>query len=50
MITEIANIKIIVDGTLLKHPNVYTVLHSIPGETDGDLQTAVVNLHKKTLM
>ncbi|WP_342047970.1 ParM/StbA family protein [Bacillus sp. OTU530] len=38
--------KIIVDGTLLKHPNVYTVLHSIPGETDGDLQTAVVNLHK----
>lgn len=38
--------KIVVDGILLKHPNVYTMVHTEIGEADVPLALAVENLHK----
>lgn len=37
--------KIIINGTLLRQPNVYAVLHSDPGESDEQLDSIVSNLH-----
>lgn len=37
--------KIIIDGVLYKQPNVYSIIHSDPGQSDDGLDVLIPNLH-----
>ncbi len=38
--------KIMIDEKMYRYPNVYSIIYSVPGQTDESLATIVENLHK----